>query len=121
MSEDDVLDFAGTLFKSVWALELLLALKRRSNRSWKPTEIIKELRGSRVVVTEALANLIAAGLVVEDEGGGYRYHAGSKGMDATVSELEKIYALKPTAVVRKIITSPSAKLQILSDAFRIKE
>jgi predicted transcriptional regulator len=121
ISEDAVLDFAAALFGSVWALEILLALKRRGNRSWTPSEINKELRGSRVVVSEALANLTAAGLVVEDDSGGYRYHARSRDIEEMVAELEKLYALKPTAVVRKIITSPSVKLQILSDAFRIKE
>lgn len=120
-SEDAVLEFAAAVFRSVWALELLLALKRREGGNWKSSEIIKELRGSRVVVTEALANLIAAGLVIEDDAGGYRYHVGSTGINDMVAELEKLYALKPTSVVRKIVTSPSVKLQILSDAFRIKE
>jgi hypothetical protein len=120
-SEGSVLDFAGAIFRSVWALELLLTLKRRGDRSWNASEIIKELRGSRVVVTEALNNLTAAGLVVEDDSGGYRYHPGSPSMDEIVGELDKLYALKPTVVINKIVTSPNVKLQILSDAFRIKE
>jgi predicted transcriptional regulator len=119
--EDTVLDFAGALFRSVWALELLLALKRRGERSWPAPDIVRELRGSRVVVDEALNNLIAAGLVVQEDTGGYRYRAGSPAADELVIELEKLYAAKPTAVIRKIVTSPSTKLQILSDAFRIKE
>ena len=118
--EDIVIEFAS-LFRSVWALELLLALKRRGKHVWRASDIIKELRGSRVVVTEALNNLIAAGLVIEEDGGGYRYHPGSSSMDELVTELEKLYALKPTSVIRKVVTSPSIKLQILSDAFRIKE
>ena len=73
------------------------------------------------MVTKALANLVAAGLVVRDDAGSYRYQAGSPGMGEMVAGLEKLYAAKPTSVVRKIITSPRAKLQILSDAFRIKE
>ncbi len=119
-SEETVLDFAGAAFRSVWALELLLALKRR-DRAWQASEIIVELRSSRVVVVEALDNLIAAGLVAQDDAGGYRYRAGSPAIDALVTELEKLYASKPSAIVRKIVTSPSLKLQILSDAFRIKE
>ena len=119
--EDTILDFAGALFKSVWALELLLALKRRADRAWQTFDIIRELRGSQVVVTEALNNLIAAGLVIQDDTGRYRYQPGSAAVDELVTELENLYALKPTSVMRKIVTSPSAKLQILSDAFRIKE
>jgi len=119
--EDTVLDFAGALFRSVWALELLLALKGRGERSWHASDIVKELRGSRVVVDEALNNLVAAGLVVQEDAGGYRYRAASPAAVELVDELEKLYAAKPTAVIRKIVTSPSTKLQILSDAFRIKE
>lgn len=118
-SEEEALDFAGASFRSVWALELLLML-RRTARSWPPVEIIKELRSSRVVVIEALNNLIAAGLVVEEENGDYRY-AGIGQVEQLVGELERLYSVKPTLVMRQIVNSPNAKLQILSDAFRIKE
>jgi len=120
-SEDAVLEFAGASFRSVWALELLIALRRARDRTWTAAEIIKELRGSRVVVTEALENLLAAALVIEDESGGFRYRVASSAVEETIDALEKLYALKPTLVVRKIVTSPNAKLQILSDAFRIKK
>ena len=121
IAEDAVLDFAGALFRSVWAVELLLTLKRRGDRPWPAADIVKELRGSRVVVTEALNNLIAAGLVVQDDAETYRYCAVSHDVDALVVELAELYASKPTAVIRKIVTSPSTKLQTLSDAFRIKK
>src|SRR5690349_9769528 len=85
-SEDDILEFAGASFRSVWALDLLLALRRARERSWSPSEIIKELRSSRVVVIEALNNLIVAGLVIEEDAGGYRY-AGAGGLDDMVGEL----------------------------------
>jgi len=119
-SEVDILDFAGASFRSVWALDLLLMLRRTRDRSWRPSEIIKELRSSRVVVIEALNNLFAAGLVVEDEGATYRYGA-ADAIEDMIADLERLYALKPTLVMRKIVDSPSTKLQILSDAFRIKE
>ena len=121
ISEETLLDFAGALFKSVWALELLLALKHPADRSWQTSDIIKELRGSQVVVTEALSNLVAAGLVIQEDNGRYRYQPGSPSMDEMVTELANLYAVKPTSVICKIVTSSSAKLQILSDAFRIKE
>jgi predicted transcriptional regulator len=121
ISEESLLEFSGALFKSVWALELLLALKRRSDRAWLTSEIIRELRGSQVVAAEALNNLIGAGLVTQDDNGRYRYQPGSLAVDVMIAELEKLYALKPTSVIYKIVTSPSLKLQILSDAFRIKE
>lgn len=120
ISEETVLDFAGSLFKSVWALELLLVLKRDPARVWQAAELIRELRSSQVVVTDALANLLAAGIIVEHEAGRYRYHPVSSEIDGLVSELQKVYAVKPAAVIRQIVTTPNRKLQQLSNAFRFK-
>jgi hypothetical protein len=119
--EDTVLDFAAGLFRSVWALDLLLMLRRTQGRRWHDAEIIKELRSSRVVLAEALNNLMSVGLVIAEDDGTYCYRSGNADIEETISELEKIYAVKPTAVMRKIVTTPNAKLQILSDAFRIRE
>lgn len=118
-SEAEILEYAGALFRSVWALELLLLL-RRSGRSWTPADIIKELRSSRVVVIEALNNLTAAGLALQEEGDEYRYVAGGHA-EPFIAALEGLYAVKPTLVMRSIVNSPNSKLQMLSDAFRIKE
>jgi predicted transcriptional regulator len=118
-SESEVLEYAGASFRSVWALELLLLL-RRSARSWTPADIIKELRSSRVVVIEALNNLTAAGLAVREERDEYRYAAVGHA-EQLIAELERLYAVKPTLVMRSIVNSPNSKLQMLSDAFRIKE
>ena len=120
-TEETVLEFATASFRSVWALELLLALKRRGGQVCKSSDMIKDLRGSRVVVTEALNDLIAAGLVIGDEIDGYRYQPGSQTIDEMVAELEKLYALRPVSVIGTIVSSPTAKLRILSDAFRIKK
>jgi hypothetical protein len=120
-SEADILEFAGASFRSVWALELLLMLRRSRDRNWDAVEILRELRSSQVAVIEALDNLTVAGLVVAEEEGRYRYSATGHLEDA-VDALAGLYALKPAVVMRQIVNSPSnAKLQILSDAFRIKD
>lgn len=121
ISEDTVLAFAASVFKSVWALELLLVLKRDAARVWEAAELIRELRSSQVVVADALGGLLAAGLITEQESGRYRYRPVSAEIDDLVSELQKIYAVKPAAVIREIVTTPNRKLQQLSDAFKFKE
>jgi hypothetical protein len=65
--------------------------------------------------------LIAAGLIIQDDTEAFRYRAGSADVDNLVIELERLYASKPTIVIRKIVTAPPTKLQILSDAFRFKK
>jgi hypothetical protein len=119
-SESDVLQFCAAVFKSVWALDLLLTLRKTPELSWHSAELIKEMRCSSGVVTEALDNLIAAGLVVENAGG-FRYSPADVRLDETVGALRELYATKPTAVIREIVATPNTKLKLLSDAFRINK
>jgi len=81
-SEADILEFAGASFRSVWALELLLMLRRSRDRSWDAVEILRELRSSQVAVIEALDNLTVAGLVAAEGGDRYRYSATGRLADA---------------------------------------
>lgn len=120
-SEDTILAFAGSVFKSVWALDLLLVLKNDPTRTWDAAELIRELRSSQVVVADGLANLLTAGLIVEQEAGRYCYRPISAEIDAMVSELQKLYAIKPTVLIREIVMTPNRKLRQLSDAFRFKK
>jgi hypothetical protein len=121
VSEETVLAFAAGSLESVWALELLLVLKRKSERPWSREDLIRELRGSQSVVRASLDNLARAALLVEDEGGRFRFQAASKQMNELVEELESLYALKPATVIRAIMIPENKKLQILSDAFKIIE
>ncbi|MDP2408885.1 MAG: hypothetical protein Q8M26_01215 [Pseudolabrys sp.] len=121
ISEDTVLEFAASSFNSVWTVELLLMLKRDPNRSWEAGELIRELRSSQVVVAGALANLLGAGLVVEQEKGRFQYQTSPGRMEQLVDALEIVYDTKPTAVVRAIVATSNRKLKLLSDAFRFKE
>jgi hypothetical protein len=117
--EETVLAFAAGSLESVWALELLLLLKRHSERPWSREDLIRELRGSQSVVRAGLDNLARAALLVEDEDGRFRFQAASKQMNELVEELESLYALKPATVIRSIMMPENKKLQILSDAFKI--
>jgi len=122
ISEESALAFAGSTIKSVWALELLFLLHQDAERPWSPNELIRELRSSSVVVSEALAALQRAKLVRPLDNGRYCYGATStESRGQMVDELKKIYAVRPVALVRAIANAPNAKLRILSDAFRFKE
>jgi hypothetical protein len=116
----EVVEFIQSSVKSVWSVESLLFLRRRSDRSWTDEELIRELRSSRSIVADTLATFLQAGLATE-ENGAYRYAPASSELDRIVGELEKVYAERPTTVVKAIMASPSEKLQIFADAFRIKK
>jgi len=116
--DSDLIAFVEDSFGSVWSLEILLALLRAPERVWTSEELISELRSSQLVVRESLENLLAAGLILLEEGG-VRYGPASMDQDALVRRLDEVYQVKPGAVRRQIIQSPAEKLRSFSDAFRI--
>ena len=121
MNEDEALAYATASIRSVWALEMLLMLKRAPERAWSVDALIRELRSSQAVVNESLSNLRNAGLITEDGAGGYHYSPASPELDQMATALEKIHAIKPMTVIKAIVSGPSDKLRIFSDAFKFKD
>ena len=121
MLSEEVLRFLRTWIASVWALELLLLLRRRRERAWKIEDLIRELRGSIGIVTTALSELQNAGLVTAEPDGSFRYRPSTPELDGTVAAVAKAYADYPYAVSQAIFTAPSHKIQLFADAFRIKK
>lgn len=116
---DDLLRLIGSSFRSVWALELLLLLKREP-RSWAPGELISTLRASDLVVNKALDELVAAGLV-SITGEGVRYMPASAGLASQIDEVQKLYVARPDAVRRTIVSSASSDATAFANAFRLRK
>lgn len=117
-SEDDVLGFIAASFPSVWALEILLAL-RSERRIWTREELVTSLRASDLVVTKALEALMAGGLAsVDDEGA--IYLPVSREVDACVEEVEKLYRTRPNAVRRAIMSVSTSSASAFADAFKLR-
>ena len=114
----DLLQFIGSSFRSIWALELLLVLKR-DRRLWPHEELVSNLRASDLVVTKALDGLVAAGLASLEEGGA-SYMPVSKEVAAYVDDLEKLYAARPDAVRRVIVAATASGATAFADAFRLR-
>jgi hypothetical protein len=120
VTDEEVLAFVQASIPSVWALELLLLLRRDPKKEWHVDALVRELRSTATVVQDSLPALQSAGLVVGEEGV-YRYQPASPALDAIVSETAKVYAIKPTAVIRAIVTAPNDKLRVFANSFRLKE
>jgi DNA-binding IclR family transcriptional regulator len=120
VTEEEVFAFARNTIRSVWALELLLLLRKDRGRDWTVDELVRELRSSEAVTLPCLDVLKSAGLVSGEAGGRFRYAAASEDLDAVSGELAKIYAAKPMALAKAIMRAPNEKLTIFSDAFKLK-
>jgi hypothetical protein len=103
----------------VWALELLLLLKREP-RPWSAAELVSTLRASDLVVNKALDELVAGGLVSVDEGGAL-YMPVSEDVASRIDEIEKLYAARPDAVRREIVSAVSSGATAFADAFRLRK
>jgi hypothetical protein len=119
--DEELIQFIRATIKSVWALELLLLLRRdMSGAGWTVERLTAELRSSRFVVDEVIPMLKAAGLVAEDAEARFRYGA-PYALDRLVGMLESEYAVRPAGVVRAILTAPHDKVQTFADAFKLRK
>lgn len=116
-SDEETLRFITASFPSVWALELLLLLKRQSG-SWSREDLIQRLRASEAVVSMALDALLAAGLVsVEGENAIYRP---ANRVEAIVDRAESLYRRRPNAVCRAIVEARTSSATAFANAFRLR-
>jgi hypothetical protein len=115
---ENLLRFITSSFSSIWALELLLVLKRDS-RSWSHEELIETLRASDLVVSKALDSLVAAGLASMDDRGA-QYMPASDDIAAHVDDTEALYVARPDAVRRAIVRGSGHGWSAFSDAFRLR-
>jgi hypothetical protein len=116
---DELFRFIGSSFRSVWALELLLLLKREP-RAWSRDELITTLRASELVVNKAIDELVAAGLI-SVEGDGARYMPVSDDIAKHVKQVEKVYSARPDAVRRAIVSASASGATAFADAFKLRK
>jgi hypothetical protein len=120
VNDDDVLDFVRNAIGSVWALELLLLLRREPDRAWQQAELIVLLRANARVVAESLAALRGKGLADLDDSGGHRFRPASVPLGQAVDALAELYGRKPMAVTNAILSSRNDKIRTFADAFRFR-
>jgi hypothetical protein len=117
--DQDLFGFIREQLRSVWALELLLLMRRRADRSWSPQELVDELRASTPLVSDNLAVFERGGLVVRNEDGRFTYSPAAPLLRSLCDQLDEVYRERPVTVINAIV-SPPDKLQTLADAFRIR-
>jgi hypothetical protein len=117
-SDEQVLRFAAASFPSVWALELLLALKQAGTPCTR-AELNAKLRASELVVTKSIDALVAGGLA-SVEGDAAIYLPVSREVEAAVNRVEKLYRTRPDAVRRAIVAAGGGSAAAFADAFKLR-
>lgn len=93
---------------------------KREPRAWKHAELVTTMRASELVVAKAVESLEAAGLASID-GDGVRYTPVNEDVASNVARTEKLYAARPDAVRRAIVSSSLGGLTAFADAFRLRK
>jgi len=78
------------------------------------------MRASELVVSKALDSLVAAGLASR-EGEGARYMPVNEEVADCVERTERLYAVRPNAVRRAIVSGSVGGLTAFADAFRLRK
>jgi hypothetical protein len=119
MIAEEALQFIRASIKSVWALELLLFLRRNRAQAWTVDGLTDELRSSRFVVAQVTETFEAAGLISKEGEGAFRYRPANSEIDRIIGLVEIEYGQRPTAVVKAILSAPNDKIQTFADAFKL--
>ena len=112
--------FIRTHFQSVWTLELLLYLKENCSEACCVESLVKALRASDAIVTRGIASLSAAGLVAAEDDGGVRYSPASRDLGQSIDKIQELYAARPDAIRRLIVSSSGSGLNAFADSFRLR-
>jgi hypothetical protein len=119
MADDETLSFVAASFDSIWALELLLTLKRAGGACTR-TDLKTRMHASETVVAQALDSLVTAGLISNDSDTAI-FMPASRSIAASVERAEELYHRRPDAVRRAIIIARSSGVAAFAEAFRLRK
>lgn len=120
MSEQpELAAFVREHIRSVWAVELLLLLKRDPDRTWAAADLVRELRASTPLVNDNLQRFERGGLVMRNDGEVWRYAPAIPVLASLADELEAAYRERPVTIIN-LIARPPDPVQGLADAFKFR-
>jgi hypothetical protein len=121
---DEVRRFIATNIRSVAQLELLLMLRTGPDRWFTAEEISRSLYMAEEPTVVQLSELESGGVIVQDTaGGGRRYHYQPRDVELAllIDQLAELYRNRRLAVTNAIYAGPTERIQIFSDAFRLRK
>ncbi len=105
-------------------LEVLLLLRDDAPDALATSDIVERTKRPTGFIDTSVQDLVAGGLVAEDEGQGgrraYRYDPRSESLRHAVDELALMYNERPVTLVRAIYDRVSTPVASFADAFRLR-
>src|SRR5690242_14950889 len=104
--DPELLAFVRASFRSVWALEVLLYLRRHAPNPATEKNIVMDLRAGTALVATCLEQLEHAGLAVRDEDQRARFAPASPALTSLCDLLDAAYMERPARVINVIVSAP---------------
>ena len=121
MLDPDLIHFVRNSVRSIWALELLLLLRRSSPRAIPPDELVRVLRATPSLIHRCLAELQKAGVVTRTQNGEARFEPDNPELALLCDGLDRASVERPIALRDAITSSTNDKLRNFSDAFKLRK
>ena len=121
MLDPDLINFVRHSLRSVWALEVLLFIRRHSPEPVGYGTIVRELRATPALVRRIVEQLVAEHLVVPEGAESVRFRASTTSLERMCDLVDAASRDRPIALRDAIIGNPDAKLKNFSDAFRFTD
>jgi hypothetical protein len=119
-SQFEIETFIGSSFRSIWSLDLVQFLNTQPENSYSKEELITALRASDAVISQSIASLAAAGLVLVDQDR-IKLHIADDRFRELIGSAIELYAKSPDKVRRLIISAASPGITAFADAFRLRK
>jgi hypothetical protein len=120
---DEFCGFLQRCVANVDAAELLLALSREPERSWRPAELAAQLESianlADVDLQRALDAFQGCGLTTRDAEQRVRYQS-SPNHDSHLATLARLYVERPVTLFRTIYALRDTKISTFADAFKLR-
>ncbi len=119
-TENDIEEFIGQSFSSIWDLELLSVILEHSE-AMTSAELVDRMRGSELVVQQGIASLVAAGIASVDADGRFQFCPVNDGLARSAREASDFYQRFPGRARRLMISKQAPGLSAFADAFRLRK
>lgn len=118
--QNQLLEFIGDTFNSVWALEALRVLAQLPDVEFTEDKLIATLRASKAAISQSVSGLERVGLVIVGERG-VRFRPANPDLERFALEAIDLYARRPDLVRRTIVSRTSPGLTAFADAFKLRK
>lgn len=121
MLDANLIAFVRNSLRTIWALEVLLVIRRRAPGSITLAEIDRELRATPYLVRRIVHQLVEEGLVAIEEPDRVKFQAGTTELAQLCELLDSASRDRPIALRDAIIARPDDKLRNFANAFKITQ